>query len=169
MSLVEILLGKSWGQRVVIIFAVTLYLYLSFRRPSVAWKSFTDTGKMFVSFLTLIFAAMMIAKAVENMIRPEAVTGLLGEAAGLRGVFLGGFLGSILPGGPYATYPIVNSLYTEGASLAAVVSMVIGWSILGLSKIPYGLSMLNPKIVGLRYLIGAPALLIVCAIAYLLL
>lgn len=157
------------GQRAVIIFAVVLYLYLSFRKPPVALKSFTQTGKMFLSLFTLIFAAMLIANAVGNMIRPETISGILGETAGLKGVFVGDFIGSILPGGPYATYPIINELQKEGASLAAIISMVIGWSILGISKVPYGMAILDPKIVGLRYLLGVPTLLILSVIAYLLL
>lgn len=150
-------------------FAVALYLYLYIRSPTVALKSFTDTRRMFVSLLTLIFAAMLIANAIGNMIEPEAISGVLGEAAGLRGVFMGGFIGGVLPGGPYATYPIISELYKEGASLAAIISMVIGWSILGISRIPYGITFLNSEIVALRYIFGVPALLVVCVLSYLLL
>lgn len=169
MSIIEILVGRGWGQRAVIIFAVVLYLYLSFKTPSIAKESAFQSIRMFAGLITLIFAAMMIANAVGNLIQPEMISGFIGEASGIKGVFLGGFLGGVLPGGPYATYPIINELYEGGASLASIMAMVIGWSILGITRVPYGLAILDPKIVGLRYLLGVPALIIICLVAYLVL
>ncbi len=167
MSIIAALIGRGWGQRAVIIFAAVLYLYLSFKSPSVATKSAIQSVKMFAGLITLIFAAMLIANAIGNMIKPQMISQFLGEASGIKGVFLGGFLGGVLPGGPYATYPIIDELYNEGASLSAVVAMLLGWSIIGISKLPYGLAILDPKIVGLRYVLGIPALIIICIIAFL--
>ncbi len=166
MSIIEVLFGRGWGQRAVIIFAAVLYLYLSFKSPSVATKSAIQSVKMFAGLITLIFAAMLIANAIGNMIKPQMISQFIGEASGIKGVFIGGFLGGVLPGGPYATYPIIDELYKEGASLSAIMAMVIGWSILGITRIPYGLAILDPKIVGLRYLLGIPALIIVCILAF---
>lgn len=88
------------------------------------------------------------------MLPREAVGRLLGRAAGTQGVILAGLLGGLLPGGPFAVYPIVHSIGQPGATLAAVIALIIGYGAIGVGRIPYGLVFFDLRIVAIRLLVG---------------
>lgn len=167
--MLEILIGKSWGQRIIIFGAIALYLYLSFYDPQAAKESATQGLRTFVSLLTLILAALMIASAIETVVPTDLIAGWLGEQAGARGVATAGIIGGLLPGGPYAVYPIIKGLYDGGASYAAVIAMLMGYGAIGIGRAAYGLVFFEPEIVGLRLLLAVPVPIIAGLIVYYLL
>jgi len=125
------IVGRSWGQRVVIGLTVVVYAWLVVARPQDA-----------------------VASAIGTLLSEEAVGGLLGSAAGVRGVLLAGGLGGLLPGGPYAVYPIISSIGAQGASLAAVIAMLIGYGAIGIGRLPYGLVFFDVRTVATRVAVG---------------
>ncbi|KXB07597.1 hypothetical protein AKJ51_00895 [candidate division MSBL1 archaeon SCGC-AAA382A20] len=164
----ELLIGEGWGQRIIIISAVVLFLYLSFTNPSIAQKSAVQGLRTFAGLFTLILAALFIASAIENLVSPQTIATLLGESAGVKSIPLASLIGGLIPSGPYASYPIIHTLQEEGASLAAVVSMLIGYGAIGTGRIAYGLVFFEPEIIGLRILLAIPMSIIAGLIVYLL-
>jgi hypothetical protein len=106
---------------------VALYLYLAVRDRETATESAVGGLRRFGSLVTLVVAALMLASAIGSLVPGTAVRGLLGEAAGARGVVLAGVLGGLLPGGPYAVYPIVSGVADQETSLAPVVAMPVSY------------------------------------------
>lgn len=153
-SLLDLLVGSSIGQRVVVLGTLALYGYLVVRRPGDARASAESGARTLVSLATLILAALLLASAVETLVPPSAISGLVGGAAGTEGVVLAGFLGGVLPGGPYAVYPIVSSVAANGASTAAVLAMIVGYGGIGLARVSYGLVFFEARIVAARVAIG---------------
>lgn len=93
--------------------------------------------KMLLQTLPLILGAFILAGMIEVLIPGEFVRNWLSKEAGLKGIVLGTFGGMILAMGPYAAFPIVASIYTSGAGLGTLVSILTGWCLLGLNKAPF--------------------------------
>ncbi|RCW47716.1 MULTISPECIES: permease [unclassified Halanaerobium] len=156
MDIINFIIGKSWGQRIIILGAAILYAYLFIVKPNVAKKGVINSFQTFTSLLTLIIAALLISQAIGLLIPEEKVSDLLGEGSGLKGITAGGLLAGLLQGGPYAVYPIIKSLYDKGAHISVVMAMLMGYGAIGIGRVAYGLIFFGPKIVGLRLLLAIP-------------
>lgn len=58
----------------------------------------------------------------------------------------GGILAGLLQGGPYAVYPIIQSLSQKGAHISIIITMLIGYGAIGLSRIAYDFIFLNLRL-----------------------
>jgi len=58
--------------------------------------------------------------------------------------------------GPYAFFPIVASINASGAGLGTVVSLAVGWCLLGLSRLPYEAGLLGMKFSLMRMAVSLP-------------
>jgi len=168
MNILGFILGRSWPQRIIVLVAVGLYIYLGFTRAELAKKGITSSFRTSGGLLTLIFAALMISKAIDLLLPADTIMDWFGEEAGIKGVVTGGLLGGLLQGGPYAVYPIIKSLYDKGAHISVVIAMLMGYGAIGLARVPYGLVFLGPEIVGLRLLIAVPLTIISGIIIFLI-
>jgi uncharacterized membrane protein YraQ (UPF0718 family) len=82
------------------------------------------------------------------------IVNLLGKEAGLKGIALGSFLGSVVPGGPYVVFPLLGGLYRAGAGVGTVIAFVTAWALISLSRIPMEIPFLGTKIVALRLVLS---------------
>ncbi|OKY77812.1 MAG: putative permease [Candidatus Methanohalarchaeum thermophilum] len=146
--------GKNWGHRIIIFLTILIYGYLFLKNPNEAKKGLSSGLKTFISLFTLIVAALLLSSAIEVLLPVSLVQEYLGVEAGVKGSITGGLIGGILQGGPFAAYPIIRTLNKEGASIAAVISMIIGYNAIGTGRIPYGLAFFDPEIVGIRIIAG---------------
>jgi uncharacterized membrane protein YraQ (UPF0718 family) len=166
MSAVDLLIGSSPGQRLVILGTVVVYGYLLVRRPADTRSSIESGTRTFVRLFTLILAALLLASAIGTLVPTGAVQSTLGESAGPTGVVVAGLLGGFLPGGPYAVYPIVAGVWEQGASTAAVVAMLTGYGAIGVIRASYGLVFFDAEVVGLRLLIAVPVAVLLSLVAF---
>jgi uncharacterized membrane protein YraQ (UPF0718 family) len=166
MSLLDLLIGTSLGQRLVVLGTIVVYASLFVRRPDDARTSVENGGRTFVRLFTLILAALLLASAIGTLVPAGAVQSTLGESAGPSGVVIAGLLGGLLPGGPYAVYPIVAGVADQGASLAAVLAMLTGYGAIGIGRVSYGLVFFDADVVGLRLLLAVPITVFLSLVAY---
>ncbi|AWB27667.1 hypothetical protein [Halococcoides cellulosivorans] len=150
----RLLVGASWGQRVVVIGAVVVYATLAVVDPATARSSAAGGIALFGRMASLVVASLLLANALGHALPEDRVAATLGAAAGTRGVVLAGLLGGLLPGGPYAVYPIVERVGDRGASAPAVVALLVGYSAIGVGRVPFGLGVFGPRIVLARLAIG---------------
>ena len=120
---------------------------------------------MLTGLLTLIVAALFLASAIETLVPAETIRSLVGSSAGPAGVVLAGLLGGVLPGGPYAVYPIIGGVAETGAGTASVLAMLVGYGAIGLSRTSYGLVFFRPRIVVARVGIGVAVTVVVALLA----
>jgi uncharacterized membrane protein YraQ (UPF0718 family) len=92
-----------------------------------------------------------------------------GEKSGIKGIVSGGLLAGLLQGGPYAVYPIIQSLLHKGAHVSIVVTMLIGYGAIGLGRIAYDFIFFEPAIIGLRLIFAIPLTIIAGVILYFIL
>jgi len=106
--------------------------------------------RQLIGALPVILLALMLSGLLEVLIPEEFIRRWLAREAGLTGVFLGTFGGMIMAFGPYASYPIIATIYASGAGLGTTISMLSGWTMLGLSRIPFESGFLGLKFSLLR-------------------
>ncbi len=100
--------------------------------------------------LPVILLALLLSGFLEVLIPEEFIKRWLAQEAGFTGVILGTFGGMIMAFGPYASYPIIATIYGSGAGLGTTISMLSGWTLLGLSRIPFECGFLGVKFSLLR-------------------
>ena len=95
--------------------------------------------------IPLIIVAFILAGMLEVLIPREFVQSWLSREAGLKGIVLGTFGGMLLAVGPYASFPIIASIWASGAGLGTVVAILTGWALLGLDKAPFETAFFGTK------------------------
>ncbi|WP_136688064.1 permease [Halorhabdus amylolytica] len=165
-GVIDLVFGRQWGQRIVVIGAIVVYAWLALSDPATAQASAVSGVGTFVQMFTLILASLLIASAIETLLPRDALAGLIGDGAGARGVILSGLIGGLLPGGPYATYPIIRGVADRGASYPAMLMMLIGYSLIGLGRVPFGLAFFGIEIVIARVVIAVGATVVLSLLVY---
>jgi len=166
MNWIFFIIGKNWAQRIIVLGAIVLYLYLFLTKPETAKRGFSGAFSSFLSLIPLIFAALLIAQAINILLPDKLIIQWFGKESGLKGIISGGILAGLLQGGPYAVYPIIHSLFQKGAHVSIIVTMLIGYGAIGLSRIAYDFIFFEPYIFGLRLLFAIPLTIISGVILY---
>jgi uncharacterized membrane protein YraQ (UPF0718 family) len=101
--------------------------------------------------MPLLLLSFVIAGVAQVLIPKDLVAGWLGSQAGIKGILIGSVVGGLVPGSPYAVFPVVGALYKSGASLGAVVSFVSAWLLWSVSRLPVEMALIDPKAALIRY------------------
>lgn len=101
--------------------------------------------------LPMLLLSFVIAGLAQVVIPKDLISRWLGTQAGFKGVLTGCVVGGLVPGSPYATFPLVAALYRAGASLGAVVGFVSAWALWSVSRLPVEMALIAPKPALVRY------------------
>jgi uncharacterized membrane protein YraQ (UPF0718 family) len=101
--------------------------------------------------LIMILLGFVIAGLAQVLVPRELITRWLGAEAGVKGVLVGCVAGGLVPGSPYATFPLVAALYRGGASMGAVVSFVSAWSLWSVTRLPVEIALIDSRPALIRY------------------
>ena len=150
MDRLDYLIGAEWGQRVVVLGAVAVYAVLIVIDPAAARESAASGLTTFGELFTLIVASLFLASAIGTLVPREAITERLGGDASTGNVIAAGFLTGLFPTGPYGVYPVIEEVREQGAGMPAVLTMLLGYGLLGTGRIPFGLVFFGAEIVSIR-------------------
>jgi uncharacterized membrane protein YraQ (UPF0718 family) len=103
--------------------------------------------------LAILLLGFVIAGLVQVLIPKDLITRWLGAETGFKGVLIGCAAGGLVPGSPYAVFPLVAALYQAGAGLGAVVGFVSAWSLWSVSRLPVEMALIGPRPALVRYAI----------------
>jgi uncharacterized membrane protein YraQ (UPF0718 family) len=144
---------KSMDTTTLILAAVTVALLVIafWRGQQLPLAGLKAGGRTLWRNLAVLLLGFAIAGLAQVLIPRELITRWLGSQAGIKGVLIGCVLGGLVPGAPYATFPLVASLYQAGASLGAVVGFVTAWSLWSITRLPVEIALIDPKPALLRY------------------
>ncbi len=151
-----------------VLIALALALVIVNMRKGKQMEGLKEGGRQFVGVLPILLLAFILAGMLEALIPEEFVQGWLSREAGLRGVVLGTIGGMALAMGPYASFPIIASIYGAGAGLGTVISLIAGWTLLGLSRLPFEVGILGLRFTLTRMAMSVPFCLAVGAAAHFL-
>lgn len=152
----------------VIFFILALILFAINMQSGKHWNGIRSGLRQMVIALPVILLALILAGLLEVMIPEEFITRWLAQEAGFTGIIMGTFGGMIMAIGPYASFPIIATIYNSGAGLGTTISLIAGWAFLGLAKVPFESGFLGWRFSLLRMGLAFPLCLCAGAIAHLI-
>jgi uncharacterized membrane protein YraQ (UPF0718 family) len=101
--------------------------------------------------LPLLLLGFVIAGLTQVIVPRDLITRWLGARSGFKGILIGCVAGGLVPGAPYATFPLVAALYQAGAGLGGVVGFVSAWALWSVSRLPVEIALIDSKPALIRY------------------
>jgi len=133
--------------------AAILLAFAFWRGRDLPMAGLMAAGQTLWRNLPILLLGIVIAGLVQVLVPKELISRWLGAQTGVKGVLVACVIGGLVPGSPYAVFPIVASLYRSGASLGAVVGFVSAWSLWSVSRLPVEMALIDPKAALVRYAI----------------
>ncbi len=152
----------------IVFLILAVILFLINLRSGKHWEGLRSAVKQFIVVLPVILLAMLLAGLLEILIPEEFIKRWLSQEAGLTGIILGTFGGMLMAFGPYASYPIIATIYHAGAGLGTTIALLAGWTYLSLSRIPFESSFLGLRFTFLRMTLGLIFTILAGVIAHLI-
>lgn len=142
---------------VILAFVALALAGLAWRRggPALALEGALQGGKTLLGVVPLLLAAFLIAGLIQVLVTREMVTRWLGARSGWRGIALACLGGALMPGGPYAYYPIAAALLKAGAGLGVLVAFVSAKNIWSVTRLPLEFALLGPRLTLIRLVVTA--------------
>ncbi len=136
---------------IMLIIAAGMLVYAFTLGDGLAISGLKFSSALLWNNLALLVAGFIIAGLMQVLLPKEFISQWLGEAAGFKAIMVGCLAGGIIPGSPYAVFPIVAGLHKSGAGLGAVIGFITAWSLWSVTRLVTEISLINPKIALLRY------------------
>ena len=136
---------------VLLVITLGLLLFVFLRDESLALSGIKIAGKTLWNNLTLLLAGFLLAGLVQVLLPRELIVNWLGDEAGFKSILIGCIAGGLIPGAPYAVFPIIGGLYKAGAGLGAVVGFITAWSLWSVSRLPVEFALIDPQVALIRY------------------
>ncbi len=148
------LLKQSFGPSLIIFALLAIGAGLAvyhFEGSSSYDRAIADALELLAFIAPRIGAAVIIAAFLQILIPREVISRLIGEKAGIKSVFMATVAGSLTPGGPLTSFPVVIALYAAGANRGALVAYITSWAMIGMQRIiVWELPLLGPDITFIR-------------------
>jgi len=135
------------------VIALFLLIIAFFQQADLALEGIKNGGLLLWRNLPILLLSFIISGMVQVLIPQDIITQWLGDQTGIRGVLIGCIVGGLVPGAPYAVFPLVAVLYKAGAGLGAVVGFVSAWSLWSVSRLPVEMALIDPQAALIRYAI----------------
>ncbi len=124
-----------------------------YKSPSLAWEGARSAWRMGVAILPALAVGVLLGGMVQVLLPRDLVAAYAGEDSGLTGLIIATIAGSITPGGPFVTFPVVASLWKAGTGVGPLVAYMTAWSLLGFHRILiYEIPILGGRFVTIRLL-----------------
>ena len=92
----------------------------------------TNTGQL-IQRVGLYFVLGLILGGMAQKLIPSAlIAKWLGRASGIKGIFIGSYIGMFIPAGPFTFMPIITSIYKAGAGVGPIIALFAGRAMLSL-------------------------------------
>lgn len=146
---------KKYRIQIILVLITLMLAGAAYREggPEMAFQGLTAGISLLIHELPLLAAAFLTAGLLQVLISRDLVTEWLGEESGLRGILLACLGGGLIPGGPYAYYPIAGALLKSGAGLGVLIAFVTAKNLWSISRLPLEIAILGIRITFQRFLI----------------
>jgi uncharacterized membrane protein YraQ (UPF0718 family) len=106
--------------------------------------------KILVEILPLLALAFIVAGMVQVLLPREVVASWVGAESGMRGILIGTAAGSLTPGGPFVSLPMVAGFFRAGAGMGTMVAYITAWSLLSVARLPMEIGILGWRFTAIR-------------------
>ncbi len=131
--------------------AIILLIVAFLRERTLPVDGLQVAGRTLWRNLPLLLLGFVIAGVVQVLVPREVISRWLGSQAGVQGILIASVAGGLMPGPPYAVFPMAGMMYASGAGLGAVVSFVAAWSLWSVTRLPVEIALIDPKVALVRY------------------
>jgi uncharacterized membrane protein YraQ (UPF0718 family) len=155
----------------VLLWALALAVLRRMRRdaPEHLPALWVQTRERLVFMVPRVFAGLIGAGFLAELMPVEHIDEYFGDSAGLGGVVLATALGAATPGGPFVAFAIGAAALEAGAGWAALIAYVTCWSVINLNRaIAYELPLMGRHFTLLRAAISLPLPLVLGVLVLLL-
>ena len=149
----------NWVMIGFVIAVIVLYTIVYFINPKNVRTAFDSTIYQLFhpqqGFVYLIIASFLISSMLVLILPKEQISTWIGKESGFKGIVIGSLIGSVTPGGPILTFPILVGFYKAGTGIGPIIAYLTSWSLLGLQRIfVWELPFLGAKLVLVRVAIS---------------
>jgi uncharacterized membrane protein YraQ (UPF0718 family) len=131
--------------------AVVLLAVAFWRGRDLPLAGLLAAGRSLWRNLPVLLLGFVMAGLAQVLIPRDLITRWLGAGSGFKGIMIGCVVGGLVPGAPYATFPLVATLYRAGASLGAVTGFISAWALWSVSRLPLEIALIDSKPALVRY------------------
>ncbi len=108
-----------------------------------------NQGRMLLLRMPL---ALMLGAFLVEIIPAELLQQALGPETGFQGILIASLAGSMLPGGPFISFPIAIAFFKAGAGAPQLMALLTGWSIWAIHRtLNFELPMMGARFIALRW------------------
>ncbi|MEO4040059.1 permease [Hoeflea sp. CAU 1731] len=105
------------------------------RGSDVVVESLTDSVFLAIGLLPQIAVGLFLASLVSVMVPKDTVGKWLGQNSGLKGLIGATIIGAIMPGGPFASFPLALAFIAAGADIGCMIAFLLAWATIGLNRL----------------------------------
>lgn len=138
---------------ILLILSGFLLLFLIIKDKNLALDGLRAAGSTLWDNIVILLVGFLLAGMIQVLIPKESISNWLGNKAGAKAVLIGCVAGGLIPGSPYAVFPIAGGFYKAGAGLGAIVSFISAWSLWSVTRLPVEIALINPRVALIRYII----------------
>ncbi|UNC92187.1 permease [Candidatus Contubernalis alkaliaceticus] len=135
---------------VVLSLMAIILLFVAYRQDKHI-EGLKEAKSMFLAVLPMLLFAFIIVGFIDILIPKEALQAWLGEESGWRGLIIGPAIGALIQGGPFAFFPLFNTIFRDSVTTGTAVAMITAWGMINIGHLPYEFTFLGPRFVALKY------------------
>jgi uncharacterized membrane protein YraQ (UPF0718 family) len=125
-----------------------------------------EAGAMILMVIPSLVAGLLLGALLSRVIGRDRVARTLGAGSGMRGLLLAAGLGTITPGGPFTSFPLVHALWIAGADAGTLMAFLTAWALIGVNRIiVWELPFMGPELTLIRVLVSLPMPIVVGLLA----
>jgi len=136
---------------ILVLISASLLVIAFFQGRELPLAGLMVAGRTLWRNLPVLLLGFVIAGLVQLLVPKELISRWLGAQSGVKGVLVACVVGGLVPGAPYAIFPLVAAFYQAGAGLGAVVGFISAWSLWSVSRLPIEIALIDPKVALVRY------------------
>ncbi|MSP51426.1 MAG: hypothetical protein EXQ91_03410 [Alphaproteobacteria bacterium] len=99
------------------------------------WRALRFSADLLLEITPMMVLSLVLAGLVQVLVPHEKVSRWLGADSGWRGLTIASVAGALVPGGPWASFPLLFAIGAAGADIGSLVAFLSAWELLAISRI----------------------------------
>ncbi len=139
-----------WATALTALIALILFVIATKMGGGNNIKGLLSAWNMTIEIMPILIFAFIIAGLLQVILPQDLLSKWLGTESGFKGIIIGTIAGSLTPGGPYVSLPIVAALLKTGAGYGTLVAYLSSWSLWAIARLPMEVGILGWKFTLIR-------------------
>jgi uncharacterized membrane protein YraQ (UPF0718 family) len=111
---------------------IAVIVTLSTGGPQSTLDGLKRSGQLINTVWLRLLLGFTLGGLIQVLIPRAVIAKWLGKTSGLKGILIGSYIGIIMPGGPWVSFPLIASIYKAGAGVGPVIALLTGRAVLSI-------------------------------------